>query len=273
MRRSSEKQSYDHAPALRRLSQNFLVDATVARRLVDALVPSAADHVLEVGPGRAALTALLLPRAARVVAVELDRRLTAALRADFPLLEIYEADILEVPLATLRRGPRLRILTSLPYAISSPFLCKLIAELDDWSDAVILFQAEFAERLAAAAGTREFGSLSVLAQLWLSVTLEFPVPPNAFRPRPQVWSRAVRLAPRIGPPPPELRPRIDRVLRAGFSGRRKRIETAFHLGLACDRDTARRSLLACDVDPDARAGTIPPDRWLALASSDLGAPR
>ena len=188
-RLSGEEISSLAPPPRRRFSQNFLVDARVARRIAMAFAPGAEDHVLEVGPGRGDLTRHLCDVVARLVAVEIDRQLGERMRERFPAVEVVSADILTLDLAALRTGPRLRVIANLPYAISSPFLVKLADEADAIEDVQLLLQLEFADRLAARPGTKTFGALTVLAQSSFEVSPSFTVGPAAFRPRPREGKR------------------------------------------------------------------------------------
>jgi len=253
-----------------RWSQNFLVDPAVARRIVAAFAPCPGDHVLEVGPGHGVLTTQVAGRVARLIAVEIDRALAADLDRSQPGLELHAVDILTLPLAGLRHGPRLRILSNLPYAISSPFLVKLVAEAESIEDAQLLLQLEFADRLAARPGTKAYGSLTVLVQTSFEVIPAFQVPAAAFRPRPTVRSRLVRLIPRRQTAPDAIgRERLTRLLRAAFSARRKMLAKALSAGLARDRDQVVTELERAGIDPTCRAERLSPETWLELAAGPL----
>jgi len=153
--------------------------------------------VVEIGPGRGALTTKLLERAARVVAIELDGRLVEHLRRKFaaqPRLEILHQDVLETDLAQWGQAP---IAGNLPYYISSPILERVTRITPP--RAVFLLQQEVAERLVAAPGTREYGLLTVQTSVWMLARLLFPVKPAAFHPPPKVDSAVVLLEPRRPP--------------------------------------------------------------------------
>lgn len=189
------------------LGQNFLVDEAARRRIVEALGfgNGAAGDVVEIGPGKAALTELLAARARRLIAVEVDPLLAAALRARFagrPAVEILEADVLTVDFAALARQPgrSLDVAGNLPYYITSPILHHLFTHEQVLRRAVLMVQREVAERMAAAPGSRDYGLLSVLCQAHARVDLLFTLPPEAFRPAPAVDSAVVRMewAPRWG---------------------------------------------------------------------------
>ncbi len=180
-----------------KLGQNFLTDTRAQQRIVDALGGAASGSVVEIGPGRAALTELLAARAQRLVAIELDRALAAELRFRFrdqPSVEILEADVLGVDLSTLAQTDRsLAILGNLPYYITSPILQHLFAHQRVLSRAVVMVQREVAERMAASPGSRDYGLLSVLCQVHAQTDLLFDLPPEAFSPPPDVHSAVVRM--------------------------------------------------------------------------------
>ncbi len=209
------------------LGQNFLADTGVQRRIVDALGPAAAGDVVEIGPGKAAITALLAERARRLVAIEVDPAFAEALRARFghlPSVEVVEADVLAVDLAALARAPgrSLAVVGNLPYYITSPILHRMFASEERIGRAVVMVQREVAERMAARPGSRAYGLLSVLCRVHARTELLFTVPPEAFSPAPEVHSAVVRMdfAPRwqeLGIEPGPFR----RFLAACFAQKRK----------------------------------------------------
>jgi 16S rRNA (adenine1518-N6/adenine1519-N6)-dimethyltransferase len=178
----------------RRLGQHFLVRQSVLERIAEAACPERAGTVLEIGPGRGALTLHLLTRAERVIAIEIDPVLTQYLRAKFrdePRLTLIEADVLKTDLA--QWGPT-AVAGNLPYYITSPILEQSLRLGDRLLRAVFLVQKEVAERLTAHPGIRDYGFLSVQTQLLSTPELLFTVPAAAFRPPPKVDSAVVRLA-------------------------------------------------------------------------------
>lgn len=222
--------------ARKRFGQHFLADEHVLAKIVEAVCPGAADRLLEIGPGRGALTGYLHGSTERYLAVELDRDLIAPLRARFPDIEVVNADILGVDLDALLTPAPWRIVGNLPYNISSPLLLKLFKHLDRIRDMHFMFQRELGARLAAEPGTRDWGRLSVVTQLHCEVEALFDVPPEAFVPPPKVYSQVVRLTPRTAPPAVDAG-RFDEVLRLAFSARRKRIANGLKT-LAVDWEAA-----------------------------------
>ena len=180
----------------RRLGQHFLIRQSILDRIARAACPGPEPLVIEIGPGKGALTGPLLQHAARVVAIEVDPLMVMALRDRFaaePGIEIIERDVLETDLAQWGTAV---VAGNLPYYITSPILEKVLSLGSLLSRAVFLVQQEVAERLTAEPGSRDYGYLSVMTQVLADATMLFTVPPAAFRPPPQVNSAVVHLAPR-----------------------------------------------------------------------------
>jgi 16S rRNA (adenine1518-N6/adenine1519-N6)-dimethyltransferase len=186
-----------------RLGQHFLVRQSALERIAEAACPDPTGTVLEIGPGRGALTTHLLSRAERVISIEIDPVLVHYLRAEFrnePRLTLIESDVLKTDLTQWGRAA---ICGNLPYYITSPILEKTLSLGDNLIQAVFLVQKEVAARLTAHPGTRDYGFLSVQTQLLSDVELLFDVPADAFRPRPKVDSAVVRLIPKRDSPAPD----------------------------------------------------------------------
>jgi len=180
--------------ARQRLGQHFLKNGTVLDRIARAICPTPQPLVIEIGPGRGALTAKLLERAARVVAIEIDRDLVAYLREKFAgdaRLEIVEADVLRTDLAQWGPAP---IAGNLPYYITSPILERALRLRPP--RAVFLLQKEVALRLVAQPRSRDYGYLTISTALFADARLVCEVPPSAFRPPPKVDSAVVEFTPR-----------------------------------------------------------------------------
>jgi 16S rRNA (adenine1518-N6/adenine1519-N6)-dimethyltransferase len=179
-----------------KLGQHFLNNPAILERLAAAVCPAPEPVVLEIGPGRGALTEFLLPRAGRVIAIELDPALAAHVRARFPGVEVVESDVLTADLG--QWGP-VAVAGNLPYYITSPILERIFALGPLLKRAVVLVQLEVAERLVAQPGTRDYGFLTVETQVFTRPEMLFRVPPGAFSPPPKVDSAAVLLTPRPAP--------------------------------------------------------------------------
>jgi len=179
-----------------RLGQHFLVRQAILERIAENACPVNTGTIVEIGPGRGALTSQLLARAERVVAIEIDPVLVQYLRAKFrdePRLTLLEADVLK---ADLGQWGEVVVAGNVPYYITSPILEKTLLLGDQLIRAVFLVQKEVAQRLTARPGTRDYGFLSVQTQLLSSPELLFGVPADAFRPPPKVDSAVVRLTPK-----------------------------------------------------------------------------
>lgn len=187
-----------------RLGQNFLVSPTAQTAIADALGDLSRRTVVEIGPGRGAITAILAQRARRLVAIELDHELAERLRAQFAdraSVEIVSQDVLETDIAALRGAEeeKLLVIGNLPYYITSDILLRLFRFHDAIERAVVMIQREVAERVAAQPGGSEYGVLSATAQLYARIEKLLTLPPGAFSPPPQVHSSVLRLtmAPRF----------------------------------------------------------------------------
>jgi 16S rRNA (adenine1518-N6/adenine1519-N6)-dimethyltransferase len=204
----------------RRFGQHFLARKSILEKIAEAACGGAVSDgtalgepasgeeaqpcVIEIGPGRGALTECLLERAALVIAIEIDPMLVLYLRQKFRdaieagRLALIEGDVLKTDIAALAGGRRAVIAGNLPYYITSPILQQVFALGAAWERGVFLVQAEVADRLAAKPGGRDYGYLSVLAQVYSRPEVLFPVERGAFRPPPKVDSAVVRLEPRVG---------------------------------------------------------------------------
>ncbi|HEV3468810.1 MAG TPA: 16S rRNA (adenine(1518)-N(6)/adenine(1519)-N(6))-dimethyltransferase RsmA, partial [Pyrinomonadaceae bacterium] len=250
--------------AKKSLGQNFLVEESYVRRIVDALGPRGDETVVEVGPGRGALTGRLVGMAGRVVAVEFDRELAAYLRGRFAgaaNFELVEADALEVDFCgRVAPAASARVVANLPYNISTAVVQRLVSQRRCLPEMVLMLQREVVERLTAAPGSAARGFLSVLVQAHCEAEALFDVPPGAFRPVPKVWSTVVRLRAReraeLGAAGEEF---FRAVVGAGFAQRRKTILNnlrAAPAGLRARVEAAGGGLAvleAAGVEPHRRA--------------------
>ncbi|MCA1583761.1 MAG: 16S rRNA (adenine(1518)-N(6)/adenine(1519)-N(6))-dimethyltransferase RsmA [Acidobacteria bacterium] len=254
--------------ARRRFAQHFLEPVWVDK-VVRAVDPRPTDRLLEIGPGRGALTRQLALRVERLLAVEIDRDLAARLlAADLPNVTVKVADILDVDLAAassewlrvpLTGSTPIRVVGNLPYNISSPILFRLLdlaATTGGVSDAVLMLQKEVADRLVAPPGTSEYGVLTILTALGADVTRVLGLPPGAFRPAPRVHSAVVRLV--FRPPPVEVSDvaLLTRMVRRMFMLRRKTLLNALTpFGVEIGVPSARALTLAA-LDPRRRPETL-----------------
>jgi 16S rRNA (adenine1518-N6/adenine1519-N6)-dimethyltransferase len=217
--------------ARKRFGQHFLEPAWVAR-LLASLSPAPGEVFLEIGPGRGALTIPLASRVRRVIAVEIDRDLARILRERLPsTVSVVEADFLEVDLAELLAGETrpVKVIGNLPYNVSSPILFKLLHAAGHGqvlSEAMLMLQKEVADRVLAAPGSGDYGSLAIQVALLADVERVLTLPPGAFRPPPKVTSAVVRL--RFRPPRVDVGSveTFERLVRGIFLQRRKTLANA-----------------------------------------------
>jgi len=259
-------------PAGKRLGQHFLVDRAAIRRIVGALELRADDAVLEIGPGRGALTEALIDVAGRIAAIELDRVLAASLRRRFSAsLVLIESDILRVPLAAAlealghARAERIVVVGNLPYNISKPLTQKLIAERENVSRAVLMFQREVAQRLTAGPGSPAYGPLGILAGSVFDVETLFDLPPRAFRPPPRVHSTVTRWNVREDPPSSAEERHLRACLQATFARRRRTLRNNLLVALG-SAELVEELLRETELDGSCRAEQLAPEALRRLAS-------
>jgi 16S rRNA (adenine1518-N6/adenine1519-N6)-dimethyltransferase len=249
-----------HPHPRKRLGQHFLVDRHALGRIADALELTGKETVIEIGPGRGALTDLLVERAARVIAIELDRDLVPKLRARYagkPHVEIVEADVLDVSLGAIAGGDYV-LAGNVPYYITTPILFHSL-EPPRPARAVFLVQLEVAERMASPPGSKQYGALSANLQAIAMVQVVGRVPPGSFRPPPAVDSAIVRVRPRPDPLVPlEDEARFHRFVQAVFGLRRKQLRRILRTVLNAPQEVADRILAEAEIDPEARPETLSP---------------
>jgi 16S rRNA (adenine1518-N6/adenine1519-N6)-dimethyltransferase len=255
--------------ARKRLGQHFLADRLALERIADALGPTSADTVVEIGPGRGALTDLLCARAGRVVAIELDRDLVPYLRARYAgkgNVEIIERDVLQIQLGDVAGGPYL-LAGNVPYYITTPILFHAL-EPPRPARAVYLVQREVAERVVAPPGSKTYGALSVNVQGFAHAELVGRVPPGAFRPPPAVESAILRVIPRDDPVvPDDSSDRFRTLVQEAFSLRRKQMRRVVRTVASLDAEAADAILEAAAINPEARPETLSPADFARLLTA------
>jgi 16S rRNA (adenine1518-N6/adenine1519-N6)-dimethyltransferase len=263
-----------------KLGQHFLASEAAALRIVEALGDVSHSTVLEIGPGRGAITEILAPKTQRLIAVELDRVLSAQLRLKFsaePNVEIIEGDILTIELDTvfgpgpgaLRPGlifspEPARVVGNLPYYITSDILLRLLEYHRYFSTIVIMVQKEVADRLAASPGSRDYGLLSATVQLYGKVEKLFTLPPGAFSPPPKVHSSVVRITiePKVAGLHISDEAEFTAFLKLSFGQKRKTIWN--NLKARYDGDSLRTALAKAGIKPAARAEALTLERMATL---------
>lgn len=253
-------------PVLKKFGQHFLTDAAVLHSIADAIAPTQTDTVLEIGPGRGALTDLLVPRAGRVVAVELDRALAAQLVERYrgePKVQIVQEDILESDIQSLV-GDDYILAGNVPYYITTPIIFKSL-EPPVSRRSVFLVQREVAERMAAKANDSGYGALTVNVAATSEVEIIRTVSAASFSPPPKVESAVIRLKPRS-------RPLIERAampafrsfVQAAFGQRRKQIQRVLRSVRGLSVEEVARVLDFCNIGPMARPETLSPEKFVEL---------
>ena len=247
-----------HLRASKRLGQNFLVDVGVVRAIVDAADLSPADTVLEIGPGIGTLTQGLAESGARIVAVELDKKLPAVLAETlkgYDNVTVVPGDILKLDILrtlNLGAGERFKVVANLPYYITTPILMALLEQHLPIERMVTMVQKEVAVRMTARPGSKDYGALSVAVQYHTDARIVMDVPPRAFMPAPEVTSAViacrVRETPAVHPTDEKL---FFRLVRAAFGQRRKTLLNAL-TGAGLTKELCRAGLTAAGIAESLR---------------------
>ncbi|NND65708.1 MAG: 16S rRNA (adenine(1518)-N(6)/adenine(1519)-N(6))-dimethyltransferase RsmA [Gammaproteobacteria bacterium] len=260
--------------ARKRFSQNFLHDPAVIQKIVAAIAPQSSDHMLEIGPGRGAITQKLLAHLDQLTAIEIDRDLASALSSAEQKLNVIQNDILNIQLDDLDDNQtQWRVVGNLPYNVSSPILFHLFQQIDVVKDIYIMLQKEVGDRLAAAPGSKTYGRLSVMAQSYVSVEKLFDIGPGAFQPAPKVKSTFLQLTPL----PESLlskehRLLFDQIVRFAFQQRRKTLVNALANQIfpnmhdqPLEKAFAKNMLQQCGLDEQCRAEQLSVNDFAQLA--------
>jgi len=273
--------------AKKSLGQNFLSDARVAQRIIDAVSPSHADLIIEIGAGTGSLTRMLVDRSGLVVAVEIDARLSELLEREIKAdnLSIVKADALSLNWNGLidearskllilshhdSESGRVRVVANLPYYISTPIIERLLSVARRVFDMTLMLQKEVGDRIASGPGGRDYGYLSVLVQYHSIATKLFEVPPSAFTPAPKVQSVVIRLR-MLAQPPVEVsnERKFFKFVQICFAQRRKTILNNLKAAAASGEFTTDvgSALEAAFVAPQRRAETLSLEEFAALCES------
>ena len=262
--------------AKKSLGQNFLVDQNYITKIISALDPKPDETIIEIGPGRGALTERLVKSGARVIAIELDRDLIPLLQADFRDAEnftLIEKDALTIDFGQLigKKKQKLKLVANLPYYISTAILQHLIEYYEVFSEMILMLQKEVVGRITAEPGNKERGYLTVLTEAYFAAQKLFDVPPTAFRPEPKVWSSILHLKSKEKQTVSIKDEKLFReIVSFGFRYKRKtilnnlkdysaRINTKF--------DSLDKLFIYNEIDSQRRAETLTIDEWKNLAGS------
>lgn len=256
--------------AKKNFGQNFLTDQNYVRKIIGSVNPQKDETIIEIGPGRGALTKDLLEKAAAVVAIELDADLILVLNEEFgehANFLLVHRDILQVDLKDLVRNyaqnpKKAKLAGNLPYNISTAILQRLIDFRESFSEMIIMLQKEVAERITSEPGKRERGYLTVLTEAFFEAVKLFDVPPQAFRPVPKVQSSVIRLKPKkIDFPVDESF--FKKMIGIGFRQKRKTVFNNFK-GLMETRELSEIFETA-QINPQKRAENLLLEEWISLA--------
>ncbi|MBU3069063.1 16S rRNA (adenine(1518)-N(6)/adenine(1519)-N(6))-dimethyltransferase RsmA [Aestuariicella sp. G3-2] len=266
---SKSKPGTEHR-ARKRFGQNFLEDDNIIRRIVKSISPKAEDNLVEIGPGKGAITEQLLASCPTLNVVELDRDLIPILLSQFiasyPDFRIHQTDALKFDFATLlqdaqgeSKGP-LRIVGNLPYNISTPLIFHLLSYQADVKDMHFMLQKEVVDRMAAQPGEKAYGRLGVMVQYYCKVENLFDVPPECFNPRPKVDSAIVRLTPHTQLPHPAKDVKLlSRLVNTAFQQRRKTLRNSLKQLLPVD------AIESLNIDTSVRPENITLEEYVALS--------
>lgn len=249
--------------ARKRFGQHFLTDQNVLAQLLHAFAPQRAERVLEIGPGRGALTEVLAGKVAHITAVEIDRELAAQLQRKYApeKVRVVQADILKFDLRAAAQPTPLRVIGNLPYNISTPLLFHLLEQRAHIAGMLFMLQREVALRLAATPRAKSYGRLSVMCAVEADCELLFDVAPRAFSPPPKVTSSVVRITLKKNPPRARDAKTFAAVVAAAFNQRRKTLRNSL-AAVAAPQHFTR-----AEIDSSKRAEEISPQQFIALADA------
>ena len=244
----------------KRFGQNFLTDANAIARVIDAINPKPGEHIVEIGPGRGALTDALSKSGCQLDVIEIDRDLARELAVQYPKVNLIEADALKFDFSQLTRQESIRVVGNLPYNISTPLLFMLFEHTRKIIDMHFMLQLEVVDRMVANASTAAFGRLSVMTQYYCDPVKLFSVAATAFTPKPKIMSSIVRLTPRTSGPVAQDVTVMSRMLNQAFSLRRKTIRNAFK-GFLTESD-----IVTLGLDPKLRPENLNLADYVACAN-------
>ena len=246
---------------LKSLGQNFLIDNNIIDKIIQSAAIKPDDCVLEIGPGRGALTEYLVRKAGRLVLIEYDHALAAGLKelyADQPQVTVIDADILAVDLADILGDTTgWKVVANLPYNISTAVLFRLMEVKDRLARMILMLQKEVGDRLVAAPDCADYGVTTVLLGLWFNIRREFPVSPGCFKPSPKVDSAVLSFVPLSGPRLPVGDEDVfRRVVKGAFGMRRKTLINCLKAAELTTIDDLRSILTDCGIDGQRRGETL-----------------
>jgi len=246
---------------LKRFGQNYLTDHNTILKIVGIFNPQKDDSIIEIGPGRGALTKELSTKSDKLTAIEIDDRVINSLSTQFPNVKFINQDFLKIDFNQLDLDKTNRVIGNIPYNITSPILFKLIESRELFSDVLIMVQYEVAKRMVSQPNTKDYGILGVILNYFATVSLEFKISPNVFKPKPKVDSAIVTL-------------KFDKkknehlddkffisVVKAAFGNRRKTLKNSLNNSIFVDYN-----LDEINFDFSRRAETLSIDEFIFLSS-------
>jgi len=254
--------------ASKKLGQNFLIDAQVVQKIVDAAEISEGEEILEIGPGIGTLTQGLLEAGAKVTAVELDKKLPQVLAetlAGYENFQLVQGDILKTDLTKIF-SDKFKVVANLPYYITTQILLTLLEKNLPITKIVTMVQREVAERMTADPGSKIFGAMSVAVQFRADAKILFDVEPKSFLPRPEVTSSVVVCDVRKFPVEVSDEDFFIKVVRAAFGQRRKTLQNSL-VGAGFEKILVEKSLDATKILPTRRAETLSVEEFIFLSET------
>lgn len=262
---SKQNAPYEHR-ARKRFGQNFLEDHNIIRRIVKAIAPKPENNLVEIGPGKGAITEQLISQCPDMNVIELDRDLIPILLSkfivDYPDFKVHQTDALKFDFATLLENKKtpLRIVGNLPYNISTPLIFHLLTYYNKIKDMHFMLQKEVVLRLAAKPGEKNYGRLSIMVQYYCEVENLFLVPPESFDPQPKVDSAIVRLVPHATLPHPAKDIKtLEKLVNVAFQQRRKTLRNSLKQLISADE------IEALNIDSSVRPERLTLAEYVAIS--------
>lgn len=255
--------------ATKGLGQNFLIDDNVLTKIIAAADLDKETAVIEVGPGLGALTSRLLQGAGKVLAIEIDDKLWPYLEEEFGTEEHFElikSDVLKVDLKELclrlsKDYARIKLISNLPYQITTPLLMKVLEEYLPIAKTVVMVQLELADRLSAREGSKDYGALTVSVGTYAEVHKLFEVKPGSFLPRPKVASAVIELLPKDSPMSEKERKNLLSLVKSAFHARRKKMVNSIAESSGIEKDVILKVLTEMGLREDVRAEMLSPEEF------------
>ena len=242
----------------KRFGQHFLHDKNIIRNIVHAINPRPGDHIVEIGPGHGAITALIHASGCTFDVIEIDQDFISSLELKYPGVNVIASDALKFDFAAYYRGKRIRVIGNLPYNISTPLLFKLFKQPDIIIDMHFMLQLEVVNRMIATASTPDYGRLSIMSQVYCATEKLFSVPPRAFMPVPKVMSAMARLKPHLQARGNFDTARLEQLLIEAFSQRRKQIHNALK------RFVTAEDLVSLNLSPSLRPENLTLEDYIKI---------